>query len=115
MAKVKATNPSGSVRKQRPAMSPDEREKQMISLAVNLAEKQLMDGTASSQIITHYLKLATEKERLEREILSKQVELVSAKTDDIKSRKSNEELYKKAIAAMKEYNGFGDSDDEYDY
>lgn len=115
MAKVKGTNSSGSVQKRRPAISPEAREKQMIALAVDLAEKQLMEGTASSQIITHYLKLATEKERLEREILSKQSELVSAKIDDIESRKSDKELYKKAIAAMKEYNGFGDSDDEYDY
>lgn len=115
MAKVKGTNSSGSVRKIRPAISPEAREKQMIALAVDLAEKQLMEGTASSQIITHYLKLGTEKERLEREILSKQAELVSAKTEDIKSRKSSEELYSKAIAAMKRYNGYGDSDEDFDY
>ena len=65
MAKVKS---SGTTRRSRPALTPESREKQMISLAVDLAEQQLKDGTASSQVITHYLKLASMKEKLEREI-----------------------------------------------
>ena len=81
MAKVKATDSSASSRKRRPALTPEARENQMISLAVDLAEKQLREGTASSQVITHYLKLSTSKERLERDILEKQKELSTAKTE----------------------------------
>ena len=76
MAKVKDKSSSGSTRKIRPALTPEARENQLISLAVDLAEKQLQEGTASSQVITHYLKLGSTKERIEREILEKQKELI---------------------------------------
>ena len=95
----------------RPAMTPDARENQMINLAVDLAEKQLEEGTASSQVITHYLKLGSTKERIEKEILEKQKELISAKTENLKSAKKIEELYAEAISAMKRYSGHGDSDE----
>lgn len=89
----------------RPAMTDEARENQMISLATNLAEKQLMEGTASSQVIVHYLKLATTREKLEKEILEKQRELIDAKTESIRSAKRIEELYTEALTAMKEYGG----------
>ena len=98
----------------RPATSPEARENQMIALAVDLAEKQLLDGTASSQVITHYLKLATTKEKLEREILAKQKELIEAKTENLQSAKRIEELYTNAINAMKNYSGQNNADDEED-
>lgn len=116
MAKV--IKNSGSTRPpMRPALTPEARENQMISLAVDLAEQQLRDGTASSQVITHYLKLATAKERVEREILEKQKELISAKTEALQSAKRIEALYTDAIKAMRSYNGHGDDieDDEDDY
>ena len=103
---------SGSRRKIRPALTPEARENQMISLAVDLAEKQLMEGTASSQVITHYLKLGSTKERIEKEILEKQKELISAKTEALQSAKKVEELYSDAIAAMRRYSGQGGSDDD---
>ena len=111
MAKVKASNSSGSKRKMRPALTPEARENQMISLAVDLAEQQLREGTASSQVITHYLKLGSTKERIEKEILEKQKELISAKTENLKSMQKIEELYDNAINAMRKYNGQGDNDD----
>jgi hypothetical protein len=86
----------------------------MIALAVDLAEKQLMEGTASSQVITHYLKLGSTKERIEKEILEKQKELISAKTEALQSAKTVEELYANAISAMRKYSGNGGGDD-YDY
>lgn len=100
----------------RPALSPEAQENKMISLAVNLAEKQLVEGTASSQIITHFLKLATEKERLEREKLERENELLKAKTDAIESAKRVEELYAEALKAMRYYRGedVEDFDDEED-
>ena len=89
----------------RPALSPEARENQLISLAVNLAEKQLMEGTASSQVITHYLKLGSTKDRLEKENMEKQKELLEAKTTSLKSMQHMEELYQNALNAMKRYSG----------
>lgn len=111
MAKVKASNSLESKRKMRPALTPEARENQMISLAVDLAEQQLREGTASSQVITHYLKLGSTKERIEKEILEKQKELISAKTENLKSMQKIEELYDNAIKAMRKYNGQGDNDE----
>lgn len=112
MAKAKAVDSSSPRRKMRPALSPEARENQMISLAVDLAEKQLQEGTASSQVITHYLKLGSTKERIEKEILEKQKELISAKTEALQSAKRMEELYADAINAMKRYSGNGDMDED---
>lgn len=102
---------SESVRKMRPALTPEARENQLISLAVDLAEKQLQEGTASSQVITHYLKLGSTKERIEKEILEKQKELISAKTEALQSSKRVEELYSEALNAMRNYAGQGDPDE----
>lgn len=88
-----------------PATTPEARENQLIGLAVDLAEQQLRDGTASAQVITHYLKLATTKERLEQELLRKDLALKEAKTEALQSAKRIEELYDNAIAAMRHYNG----------
>lgn len=118
MAKRSRTNKENTEKKIRPATTPEARENQMIALAVDLAEKQLIEGTASSQVITHYLKLATTKEKIEREILEKQKELIVAKTENLQSAKRIEELYSNALKAMQNYSGQipgtdGDEDDEY--
>lgn len=89
----------------RPALTPEARENQLIYLATDLAEQQLRDGTASSQVITHYLKLGSTKEKIEKEILLKQKDLISAKTEALQSAKRIEELYANAISAMKKYSG----------
>ena len=93
-------------------MSLEARENQLISLAVDLAEKQLLEGTASSQVITHYLKLGTTRERIEKEILQEQKKLVSAKTEELKTSKRIETIYEEALKAMKSYSG--KEGDEYD-
>lgn len=98
----------------RPALSPEARENQLISLAIDQAEKQLLEGTASSQVLVHFLKLATTRERLEKEILEKQKELLGAKTEQIQSEKDSKELYAKAIAAMRRYSGGGVAPDDTD-
>lgn len=110
MRKARTASSSNSQKKMRPALTPEARENQLISLAVDLAEKQLMEGTASSQVITHYLKLGSTKERIEREILEKQKELIEAKTQNLQSAKRVEELYENALSAMRNYSGHGDSD-----
>lgn len=115
MAKVKLVNASEKKKKLRPALTPESRENQLISLAIDLAEQQLMDGTASSQVITHYLKLGSSKERIEKEILEKQKDLISAKTEALQSAKKIEELYANAINAMKSYSGQNHDEDGEDY
>lgn len=94
-------------RKRRTAMSVEARENQMIALAVDLAEKQLMEGTASSQVITHYLKLGSTKERLEKEMMEEQKKLLKAKTEALESAAEIKELYENALSAMREYSGHG--------
>lgn len=111
MGKVKVSESSGQPRKRRPALTPEARENQMISLAVDLAEKQLMEGTASSQVITHYLKLGSTKERIEKEILEKQKDLIEAKTRAYQSAEELKDLYADALRAMRNYSGQGDPDD----
>lgn len=117
MAKETKRGKKTTQRKQQPGRTPEARENQLISLAVDLAERQLIEGTASSQVITHYLKLGSTKEKIEREILEKQKELITAKTENLQSAKRVEELYMNALNAMKNYSGqgqpSGEEDDEY--
>ncbi len=108
MAKTKG---SDSIRAIRPALTPEARENQMISLAVDLAERQLQEGTASSQVITHYLKLGSTRERLERERLEEENKLLKARTEQLQSMKRVEELYEEAIKAMRNYGGQGEQDE----
>lgn len=110
MAKVKDQS-SSIPSPMRPALTPEARENQLISLAVDCAEKQLREGTASSQVITHYLKMATSKYQLENKILEQQEKLIAAKTEAIESAKRIEALYADAINAFRNYNGEGDPDD----
>lgn len=102
-----------STPKSRPALTPDAREAQMISLATDLAEQQLRDGTASSQTINFYLKLGSSKERIEKEILKKQEKLITAKTENLESQKKSNELYAEVLSRMRIYSG-GDPYEEED-
>lgn len=111
MAKTKKTSSNPS-RKIRPALTPEARENQLISLAVDLVEQRLIDGTASSQETTHFLKLGSIKNRLEMEKLEEENRLLKAKTESIQSQKRVEELYAEALNAMRSYAGqMGDNDD----
>ena len=112
MARVKTSNAMQPKQPLRPALTPEARENQMISLAVDLAEQQLRDGSASSQVITHYLKLATAKEKLEQERLKGEIELQKAKVKALDNAEEIKVLYENAIKAMRNYGGYGDSDDE---
>lgn len=109
----KAASSSETHSQSRPPISLEAQENLMISLAVQCAEKQLRDGTASSQVITHYLKLGSTKERLEKEILEKQSKLIDAKTKNIESNSEAKELYANALEAFRRYSGAGGDDDEF--
>lgn len=95
----------------RPASTPEGRENQLIALAVDLAERQIKEGTASSQVITHFLKMGSMRERLERDRLLQENELLRAKVEALASATRVEELYKRALQAMRTYSGQPGGDD----
>lgn len=95
-----------------PARTPEGREKQLVALAMDAAEKQLRDGTASAQVITHFLKLGTETARLERIKLERETELISAKAEAIKISEEEKYKYDEVVAALRKYGG---QSDEIDY
>lgn len=115
MGKSKTVTSQSSEPAHIPAMTPGARENQMIAQAMDLAEQQLRDGTASSQIIAHFLKLGSQRERLERERLEEENKLLRAKTEALQSAKNMEEAYTKAIAAMQIYRGEVPTESENDY
>lgn len=104
-------NSAEPIEKGRPALTPEAREQQLIALAVDLVEKRLREGTASSQETTHFLKLGSSKSQLEKDKLRYETELVKAKTESIQSQQHIEELYNNAIAALKGYKGESEEDD----
>lgn len=109
MAKVKETT---TAKRGRPALTPEARESQMIALAINLAEQQLRDGTASSQVITHFLKLGSTREQLEKEKILEENKVLRAKAKAYDDAQESKKLYKEAINAMRRYSG-QDYSDEY--
>lgn len=111
MAKGKAASSSESLRTTKPALTPEARENQLIALATDLVEQRLRNGTASSQETVHFLKLGTQKAKLEQEILKEQKDLIKAKTDSLKSAQRMEALYTEAMEAMRRYSGIGDGND----
>lgn len=101
-----------SSKKLRPALTPEARENQLISLAMDCAEQQMLDGTASSQVLTHFLKLGSIKAQVELEKVKRENELLTAKTETLQSMQRVEELYANAISAMQIYNGSGGPKDD---
>lgn len=96
-----------------PAMSIEARENQLISLSMDVAEQQLRAGTASAQVITHFIKLGTVSAQLEKEKLARENLLLEAKVESMKSSRSSEETYQEVIKSMMEYSGHG-GDEEYE-
>lgn len=112
MAKVaKRTESVSQTKRVRPALTPEAREKQLISMAVDLAERQLREGTASSQVITHYLKAGSIRNQIELEKLKEENKLLRAKTKALEDQGEYKELVAEAIKAMRNYSGQGDPDE----
>lgn len=95
----------------RRARTPEARENQLMDLAVDLAEKQLSEGTASSMVITHYLKMASQRNRLEQEKLQKEIEFLRAKTDAYEADRRSDEKYERALRAFSLYSGHPEESD----
>lgn len=93
------------IRRSKPAISIAAKERQMINLAIDLAEKKLRDGTAADSTINYYLKLASERESFEREKIRRELALLEAKTDQLKSSQNGEKLYAEAMEALTGYRG----------
>ncbi len=108
MRKKENKSSQEDIRTSRPALTVEGRESQLIALATDLAEKQLREGTASAQVISHYLKLGSTTEREKKEIMKEQKKLLMAKTEAIESAKRVEELYENAIKSMRRYSGEDD-------
>ena len=115
MGKVKVSTSSSSRKKMRPALSPESRENQLIALAVDLVEQRLLDGTASSQEVTHFLKLGSTKARLEEEKLKKEIIHLEVKAESIAASQHRDELYKNALEAFRTYSGHGGDQDNEGY
>jgi hypothetical protein len=111
-----ATRKSEPARSRRPpATSPEDNEQRLIGLAADLAQRQLEDGSASAQVITHYLKLGSSRERLEQEKVRRETILLGARVEAMESAKRVEALYGEALAAMRAYQGDApDPADEFD-
>jgi hypothetical protein len=106
-----SSSPRSSNTRRPPATTPEAREKQLIAAAVDLAERQILEGTATAQVITHYLKLGTTREKLEQERLRRENTLLAAKADSVTSSGRIEELYSKALSAMRAYSGQPEPDE----
>jgi hypothetical protein len=111
-ARRRSKEPDRTPRK--PATSPEGRENALVSDAHDLAERQIREGTASSQVITHFLKLGSTRERLEQQRLEHENELTRVKIEQIESQKRVEELYMEALTAMRSYAGDIPQSDEND-
>lgn len=105
MASRRKTNTNQNVTPRSPARTPEERENQLIDAAVNLAETQLRSGEASAQVITHYLKLGSSRERLEQQRLKNEVALLETKREHMESEMRTEALIADALRAMQMYSG----------
>jgi hypothetical protein len=118
MRSSRRTPSSSPQRLPAPAATPEGRENQLIAAAVDLAEKQLHEGTASAQVITHYLKLGSSREKLEQEKIANENILLRAKKEAMDSQARIEEMYGAALNAMRSYAGqppmeLDDPSDEY--
>ena len=87
-------------------LTPEARENQLIALAYDLVEQRLRDGTATSQETTHFLKMGSTKEHLEKMLMEEECKLKKSKTEALESQKRMEALYAEAIEAVKRYRGY---------
>lgn len=106
---------SGASRRRPPATTPEARENQMIAAAIDLAEKQLLEGTASAQVITHFIKLGSSREKLEQERLARENALLEAKIEGMASQARVEAMYTEALNAMRTYAGHEPIETPMDY
>lgn len=101
--------------RRKPATTPEEIENECINLAFEVAREQLINRTASSQVITQFVRAGSQKQQAEIDKLKGENELLKAKVEALESQKRTEDVYVKALAAMRTYAGYGGDEDEYEY
>lgn len=111
MKRSQVKSMSSKPQKSRTALTPEARENQLMSLATDLVEQRLRDGTASSQEVSTIIRLCSTKARLENEILELNKKLIAAKTEAVESNKDLKQMYRDAVKAMRKYSGQGSVDD----
>lgn len=111
MPHTKVNKSAGSTLPKRP-LTPGARESELVSLAMDAAEQQLRDGTATSQVIVHFLKLGTVEKQLELEKIKLENRLLEVKAENIKAQERSEAIMSEAMAAFRTYSGNGDDEDE---
>lgn len=116
MVTRRVNHPHASKSRGAPARTPEAREDELIAKAVDLAERQIEDGSVSAQVLSHYLKLGSSREKLEQERMAQEVKLLKAKEEMMESAKKVEEMYGQALNAMRAYSGQEPlaNDDDYD-
>ena len=116
MAKARGNNPDPPMkRKIRPSQDPAVRESQLIALAIDRVEQRIIDGTATSQELVHFLRLGTQEKQLEMEKLRHENELLKEKTSAIKAQKESAVMFAEAIAAMQSYRPPMDEEEDDDF
>ena len=114
MSKRKAIDSPEPPKSLPPALTLEGRENQLIAAAYDLAERRILEGTASSQELTYFLKMGSSKAVLERDKLREENKLLRAKTEQLKAQVNNEALLERALKAFRSYRGEDeDEDDEY--
>lgn len=108
MARQRPSDRNG--RRRSPARTPEARELELSSVAYDLAEEQMLAGTASSQVLTHFLRAGSMRERLEQQKMEHEIELMDVKKEQLEGQKRIEELYVSALEAMRSYSGMGSGD-----
>lgn len=109
---ARAKRDDSNKRRRKPATTPEARETELASAAYDLAEEQIDNGTASSQVITHFLKMGSTRERLEQQRITHENELLQVKREAIESQQRVEELYMQALDAMRSYAGHEQPQDD---
>lgn len=112
--KHEESSPVSNKRRRRRAMTPEEREAQLISLTMDTVEERIRTGKASSQELVHFLRAGSNKERYEKEKLALELELVKAKTENLRMQQKNDEMYAEALRAFKRYSGTDVDEDDDD-
>jgi hypothetical protein len=97
-----------------PATTLEGREDQLISAAMDLVERRIHEGTASAQETVHFLRLGSVRNQLEQDKLRHENEVLQTRVKEMESRKSSEELYERALAAMRGYQGLDPLEEAYD-
>lgn len=115
MASRRVTDPKEKKTRRPPASTPEARENQLIAKAYDLAEKQIEEGTASAQVISHYLRLGSSRERLEQRRIQMETELMEARAENLAAVRRSEELMADALNAFRAYSGQESPADEDDF